>query len=106
MEAESEQREADRRSLVELGSRRLSEVGRLEHEALVVLIELLDRAAVALNGNTHQATVSSDDGSLSIHIDQDVSPRVATIETPAGHLHMPDALITVRWLTNLGGEER
>jgi uncharacterized protein (TIGR02677 family) len=106
MQVESQRRAADRRSLVELGSRRLSDVGHLEHEALLVLVDLLDRAAGAMIGNANQATATSDDGSLMICIDRDVPPRVATIETPIGHLHMPDALIAVTWLSNSDGDER
>jgi uncharacterized protein (TIGR02677 family) len=104
--AESQQRDADRRSLVELGSRRLSEVGHLEHEALLLLLELLDRAALPVAERTQHATATSDDGSLRIRVDLDVPPRVATIETPAGHLHLSDALVAVTWCAPANGDSR
>jgi uncharacterized protein (TIGR02677 family) len=106
LEAESQRREADRQALVDLGSTCLSDVGHLEHEALLVLLELLDRAAGPAAQNTSPVTATSDDGSLQIRIERLLPRRIATIETPAGHLHLPDASIAVSWLVAREGDDR
>jgi uncharacterized protein (TIGR02677 family) len=106
LEAESQRRDADRQALVELGTCQLSEIGQVEHDALLVLLELLDRAAVPMTTNDNHAIATSEDGTLQIHIDPARPRQVATIETPAGHLHLPDATITVTWLVPTQGGER
>jgi hypothetical protein len=77
----------------------------LEHDALLILLELLDRAAVPMSETPNYATATSDDGSLVIHVDRDASPQVATIETPAGYLHLADASIAIKWRASIPGDE-
>jgi uncharacterized protein (TIGR02677 family) len=91
---ESERLALARRSLLELGPRRLAEIGRLEVEALHLLIELLDQAAKSRSSSSGSAAVS-EDGSLQIQIDRKIPQTIATIETPAGYLHTTDAWIRI-----------
>ncbi|HEX3997723.1 MAG TPA: TIGR02677 family protein [Pirellulales bacterium] len=95
--AEIENRRASlaRSSLVALGPRRLAEVGQLHHEALLILLDLLDRAAAVSNCSAGPIAAYSEDGSLRIQVDRNVARRVATIETSEGYLHLRDALICV-----------
>jgi uncharacterized protein (TIGR02677 family) len=90
LNAEVERTWQARDALLSLGRRRLSEVGQLEHEALLLLIDLLDRAELDPNGHA-----LSDDGSVRIRVDRSVAPATATIETPSGYLHSHDAWITI-----------
>jgi uncharacterized protein (TIGR02677 family) len=83
-----------RGSLIDLGPRRLTEVGHLHHEALLLLVELLDRVAGQRSLGT-QGTAVSEDGSLRITVDWDAAPDAAMIETPLGCLHTKDARIHV-----------
>jgi hypothetical protein len=99
LEARSRRDEEARRSLIALGPRRLSEVGHLRHEALMMLVELLDRAAAVRRSGADPITATSDDGSLQIQIHWNVPRGSATIATPLGHLHMHDAWICIEGKT-------
>jgi uncharacterized protein (TIGR02677 family) len=90
-----------RQSLLAVGRRRLSEIGFLEHEALNLLLELLDRAAPA-RASGDEATATSEDGSLAILIDWKVPRQIASIESPLGGLHTDDVWVHVVEASALG----
>lgn len=83
-----------RQDLLAIGRRRLSEIGLLDHEALNMLLELLDRAAPQRALGV-EATATSEDGSLGIVVNWNVTRQIASIETPAGWLHTDDAWVHV-----------
>lgn len=88
--AKEEQSSQARAALLSLGRRRLSEIGWLEHEALLLLIDLLDRAALQPGGSA-----VSEDGSLRIRLEQESQPTTSTVETRAGYFHGRDAWIEI-----------
>ncbi len=90
LDAEGERLSEARATLLKIGRRRLSEVGRVEHEALLLLIDLLDRAASEPTGSA-----LSDDGSLRIRLNRATESAKATVETPAGYFHAHDLWIAI-----------
>ena len=98
-EQESERHTLARRSLIEMGPRRLAEIGHLDVEALFLLVDLLDQAA-GVPSTLLRTSATSEDGSLRIQIDRNIPQAVATIETPAGCLHTTDAWIHIEELAS------
>lgn len=92
---EREEEAALRQELLNLGRRRLSEIGNLAPGSFGLLMDLVGSATDARRPNTLTSTGISRDGRIRIEVDWPTDSRAATISTCKGAMHLLDAVFTV-----------
>ncbi len=92
---EREEEAAIRQELLNLGRRRLSDVGNISPGSFGLLMDLVGSATDARRHNLNSSTGVSRDGRIRIEVDWPTDKRLASISTGTGVMHLTDAIVTV-----------
>ncbi len=92
---EREEEAAIRQELLNLGRRRLSEVGNISPGSFGLLMDLVGSATDARRPDIETSTGTSRDGRIRIEVDWSADKHIASISTGTGSMHMTDAVFTV-----------
>ena len=92
---EREEEAAIRQELLNLGRRRLSEVGNISPGSFGLLMDLVGSATDARRPHTATSTGVSRDGRIRIEVDWPADKSIASVSTGNGSMHMADAVFTV-----------